>query len=64
MPETLADQIEKVGHGLTADELGDMLGVSHQTIYRLAASKRILSFHIGSCVRFDPHQVAKWLRTQ
>lgn len=64
MPETLADRIEKIGHGLTANELADLFGVSHVTIYKLGAAGRIPSFHIGSCVRFDPQAVAEWLRTQ
>jgi excisionase family DNA binding protein len=61
---TLADQIEKTGHALTAVELATILSVSRITIFKHAAAKRIPSFRIGSCVRFDPHAVAKWLRTQ
>jgi hypothetical protein len=29
---------------------------------QFAAAGRIPSFRIGSCVRFDPRAVAKWLR--
>jgi excisionase family DNA binding protein len=64
MPETLADRIEKIGHGLTATELADLLNVSPVTIYKQGAAHRIPLFHVGSCVRFDPHAVAEWLRTQ
>jgi excisionase family DNA binding protein len=61
---TLADQIEQTGHALTANELANILAVSHVTIFKQAKAGRIPSFRIGTCVRFDPIVVAKWLRTQ
>jgi len=60
---TLADQIEKAGHALTADELSKVLSVSRITIFKQAKAGRIPSFRIGTCVRFDPRVVAQWLRT-
>lgn len=61
---SLADQIEKTGHALTANELGILLAVSHKTLFKQAKAGRIPSFRIGTCVRFDPFTVAKWLRKQ
>lgn len=61
---SLADQIEKTGHALTAPELANVLGVSHVTIFKQAKAGRIPSFRIGTCVRFDPFTVAQWLRKQ
>ena len=61
-PMSLADRIEKIGRALTADELAEMLTVSRITIFKQAKAGRIPSFRIGSCVRFDPHSVARWLR--
>ncbi len=61
---SLADQIEKTGHALTAPELATVLGVSHVTIFKQAKAGRIPSFRIGTCVRFDPFTVAQWLRKQ
>ncbi|MBZ5722297.1 MAG: helix-turn-helix domain-containing protein [Acidobacteriia bacterium] len=61
---SLADQIEKTGHALTADELADVLSVSRITIFKQAKAGRIPSFRVGTCVRFCPHTVAQWLRTQ
>lgn len=61
---SLADLIEKTGHALTADELARVLSVSRITIFKQAKAGRIPSFRIGTCVRFDPVAVAKWLRTQ
>lgn len=61
---SLADQIAATGHALTANELSKLLAVSHITIFKQAKAGRIPSFRIGTCVRFDPFTVAKWLRAQ
>jgi excisionase family DNA binding protein len=61
---SLADQIEKTGHALTANQLAGILGVSHVTIFKQAKAGRIPSFRVGTCVRFDPFTVAQWLRKQ
>jgi excisionase family DNA binding protein len=61
---SLADQIERTGHALTADELARVLSVSRITIFKQAKAGRIPSFRIGTCVRFDPKAVANWLRKQ
>ena len=57
-PVSLADQIERMGHQLTANQLADILTVSRITILKQAGSGRIPSFRIGTCVRFDPRSVA------
>ncbi len=61
-PLSLPDRIERIGRALTADELDSMLTVSRITIFKQAKAGRILSFRIGTCVRFDPKSVAQWLR--
>jgi excisionase family DNA binding protein len=61
---SLADQIEKIGRALTAEELSKLLSVSRVTIFKQAATGRIPSFRVGTCVRFDPKAVANWLRSQ
>jgi len=60
----LAEQIAMIGHALTANELADILAVSHATIFKQAKAGRIPSFRIGTCVRFDPKTTADWLRKQ
>jgi excisionase family DNA binding protein len=60
----LADRIEQSNQALTAVELAEILGVSRITIFKQAKTGRIPSFRVGTCVRFDPAAVAKWLRTQ
>jgi excisionase family DNA binding protein len=59
---SLPDQIEKIPHALTAAELAQLLAVSPILIYKLAKANRLPCFKIGTCVRFDPRAVAKWLR--
>ena len=63
MNTSLADRIEKMGHALTADELAPLLSVSRITIFKHARARRIPSFRIGTCVRFDPSAVAQWIRS-
>jgi excisionase family DNA binding protein len=60
---SIADQIEKIGHALTAEDLAKLLSVSKVTIFKQAAAGRFPSFRIGTCVRFDPRAVAQWLRS-
>jgi len=60
----LAEQIERVGRALTAEELAKLLAVSRVTIFKQAAAGKIPSFRVGTCVRFDPRAVANWLRSQ
>jgi excisionase family DNA binding protein len=61
-PMSLPDRIERVGRALTANELASMLTVSRITIFKQAKAGLIPSFRIGTCVRFDPTSVARWLR--
>jgi excisionase family DNA binding protein len=61
---SLADQLEQAGHALTAAEVAAVLSVSKITIFKQAKAGRIPSFHVGTCVRFDPHRVAEWLRAR
>jgi excisionase family DNA binding protein len=61
-PKSLADQIESYSHALRAAEVAELLSVSRITVFKLAKAGRIPSFRVGTCVRFDPRAVAKWLR--
>jgi excisionase family DNA binding protein len=63
-PLTLAERIERMEGAMAADQLAKLLNVSKITIFKQAKAGRIPSFRIGTCVRFDPRTVAKWLRTQ
>jgi excisionase family DNA binding protein len=59
---SLPQRIEGLKRALTAAELAVLLAISPITIYKMAKSGRIPCFRIGTAVRFDPHQIAEWLR--
>jgi excisionase family DNA binding protein len=59
---SIAEQIEKIGRALTADDLARLLSISKVAVYKHAAEGKIPSFRIGVSIRFDPHSVATWLR--
>jgi excisionase family DNA binding protein len=58
---SLASRIKATHHAMTAEEFADLLKVSRLTILRRAKRGTIPSFRVGSCVRFDPANVSKWL---
>jgi excisionase family DNA binding protein len=58
---SLASRIKATHHAMTAEELADLLSVSRLTILRRAKRGTIPSFRVGSCVRFDPANISKWL---
>jgi excisionase family DNA binding protein len=61
---SLASRINGMGHALTAERLADLLQMSRITILRRAKRGTIPSFRVGTCVRFDPAAISKWLIEQ
>jgi excisionase family DNA binding protein len=59
--KSLASRIKATHHAMTAEELAEFLQVSRLTILRRAKRGTIPSFRVGSCVRFDPANISKWL---
>jgi excisionase family DNA binding protein len=60
----LIEQLEARSGAMKVAELCELLGVDDKHIYRMAARGSLPSFHVGGAVRFDPQEVAKWLRTK
>jgi len=60
----LIEQLESRSGAMKVSELCELLGVDDKHIYRMAARGSLPSFHVGGAVRFDPQEVAKWLRTK
>ncbi len=56
--ETLKSRIG----ALKVAEVAKLFGVTPQHIYKMAASGSIPSFRILGSVRFDPDEVAAWLK--
>ena len=58
---SIASRIAGVGHAMDAVELAKFLGVSRLTILRRAKRGTIPCFRVGSLVKFDPANIARWL---
>jgi len=56
------EALEKRLTAMTAAEVAEVLKLSKQQVYRLAASGGLGAFTIGSSVRFDPQELARALR--
>lgn len=61
---TLVQRLNQIERPITAKALAAILGVSHITIYKLAAKGTIPSFRIATAVRFDTRAVARWLANE
>ena len=59
---SLPQRIEKIKHAMTAREVAELLAVSPITVYKMAKAGNLPNFRIGTAVRFDPREVAEWLR--
>ena len=62
--KSLASRIRGRHGALNAEQLAELLGMSRITILRRAKRGTIPSFRVGSSVRFDPANIAKWLLAQ
>lgn len=60
----LADTLESRTSALSVADLALVLNVNGATIRRHIRAGRIPYFKIGMTIRFDPKQVAGWLREQ
>lgn len=60
----LLETLKNRNGALKVGEVAKLLGVTPQQIYKMAASGRIPSFRISGSVRFDPDDVADWLRAK
>jgi excisionase family DNA binding protein len=58
----LIELLEKRTGAMKVGEVAKVLGVSPQQIYKMAASGNIPSLRISGAIRFDPGEVADWLR--
>ena len=60
----LAEIVESKKEALRVAEVAKILDLSVKQIYRLAAKGQIPFLKISSSIRFDPHDIAAWLRSQ
>jgi excisionase family DNA binding protein len=59
---TLIETLESREEALNVRQVAELLGVSDKHIYELAAQGKLPAFRVGKAVRFDPQDVADWLR--
>jgi excisionase family DNA binding protein len=65
MTDDLAAYLQSLDRALTANEVGKLLGVQRDTIYVFAKHGGLPSINIGRTkpvLRFDPKQLAQWVR--
>ena len=60
----LAELVEGKKEALRVADVARILDVSIKKIYRMAAKGQIPSLKISSSIRFDPHDIAVWLRSK
>ena len=60
----LAEIVEGKKEALRVTEVARILDVSIKKIYRMAALGQIPSLKISNSIRFDPHDIAAWMRSQ
>jgi excisionase family DNA binding protein len=60
----LIELLEKRTGAMKVGEVAKVLGVSPQQIYKMAASGSIPSLRISGAIRFDPGEVADWLKKE
>ncbi len=58
---TIPEKLRKMSGGLSAKQLGPIIGISHITLYRMAERKGIPSYRLGTKLLFDPTRIADWL---
>jgi excisionase family DNA binding protein len=61
---TIIEQIEKRSSALKTSEVAKLLEVTRQHIYCLAAQGLIPCFRVGGAIRFDPQELAAWLKSR
>ena len=64
MNPNLVEELEAKRGAIKVADLSRILGVDDKHIYRMAARGLLPSFRVGAAVRFDPQEVAKWLRAK
>ena len=54
------EKLAKRDDVMNVAEVAKILGVTTQHIYRLCASNKIPRFHVGTAIRFWPHEIVQF----
>ena len=58
----LPERIASMDHAITVPQLSELLHLGRTAVYDLVKRQAIPYFRIGYNVRFDPSEIARWLR--
>jgi excisionase family DNA binding protein len=61
---SIFERLASIDHAITVAELGELLSLGRTAIYDMVRRGAIPCIRIGYSVRFDPDEIAKWLRTR
>ena len=61
---SLLERLASFDHAITVAELAELLNLGRTAIYDMVRRCAIPCIRIGYSVRFDPGEIAKWLRAR
>ncbi len=61
-PLGCVDALRQIGRMVDVQDLSAVMGISSKQVYALACRGAIPHYRIGRAVRFDPTEIAEWLR--
>ena len=64
VPDAVVEILEGRRQALRVGEVANLFSVTPQHIYRMAARGTLPSLRIAGAIRFDPQELAKWLKAK
>ncbi len=59
---TLIERLDSMDRALTVAELANLLHLGKTAVYDMVQRGAIPCIRFGYSIRFDPHEIAEWLR--
>ena len=59
---SIIEKLDALEHAITTTDLASLLQVGKTVIYDMVRRGTLPCIRIGYAVRFDPHEIAQWLR--
>jgi excisionase family DNA binding protein len=61
---SIIEKLEAMPNAITASELAMLLHLGNMVVYDMVSRGALPCIRIGYTVRFDPHEIAQWLRNR
>ena len=58
---TIPERLRANTNALKVEDLAELLNSKAGTLYKMAKAGRIPHFHIGTALRFDAEEIARWI---